>query len=172
MNSQWLQEFRQRMDDFSNSGNRDSRHPVSIKIRVASGCFHREHSPKAYEEIDAYLAEHPLDRDGAAFEEHESGPEILVYLAVTTAGLVLAKSVLDLITAVLQARKAGIKKGDVPTAPLEVILRGHFDKDEYHQEVIIRVDPDAKVDPKLIKSAIKGAMKKLPAPEAKKPKKR
>ena len=36
MDSQWLQEFRQRMDDFSASGNRDSRHPVSIKIRVAA----------------------------------------------------------------------------------------------------------------------------------------
>jgi hypothetical protein len=68
--------------------------------------------------------------------------------------------------------KAGIKKGDGPTAPLEVIVRGHNDKDEYHQEVIIRVDPDAKVDPKIIKSAIEAAIKKLPAPEAKKPKKK
>ena len=29
---------------------------IWVKIRVTSGCFHREHSPCAYELIDSYLA--------------------------------------------------------------------------------------------------------------------
>jgi hypothetical protein len=37
------------------------------------------------------------------FLEHESGPEILAYLAAATAGLTLAKSVFDLITAIINA---------------------------------------------------------------------
>lgn len=54
---------------------------VSIKVCVVSGCFHREHSPRAYELIDRGLAKR--SNASFAFEEHESGPEILVYLAVT-----------------------------------------------------------------------------------------
>jgi len=50
---------------------------VSIKVRVTSGCFHREHSPRAYELIDRSLAKLSGSDDSFAFEEHESGPEIL-----------------------------------------------------------------------------------------------
>lgn len=60
---------------------------VSIKVRVVSGCFHREHSPRAYELIDRSLTKLPGSDGSFAFEEHESGTEILVYLALTTAGL-------------------------------------------------------------------------------------
>ena len=50
----------------------------------------------------------------------ETGPELLVYLAVATADITLAKSVIDLITAILKVRSDGVKKGDRPDAPLKV----------------------------------------------------
>ena len=84
---------------------------VSVKVRITSGCFHREHSPRAYELIDAALSKmsRSSPSDGFSVEEHESGPEILVYLAVTAAGLGLAKSIVELITAIIKARSEGIK---------------------------------------------------------------
>ena len=92
--------------------------PVSIKVRVSSGCFHREHSPRAYDIIDRRLRSIPDDERTFVFEEHESGPEVLVYLAATTAGLVLAKSIVELITAIIKARSDGIRQGDHPEPPL------------------------------------------------------
>lgn len=64
---------------------------MSIKVRVQASCFHPEHSPEAYRLIDDYTATADLSDVHFQFEEHESGPEILVYLAVAAAGLELAK---------------------------------------------------------------------------------
>jgi hypothetical protein len=51
--------------------------PVSLKVRVTSGCFHRQHSPHAYALIDRDIG--ALTRDPAlSFVEHENGPELLV----------------------------------------------------------------------------------------------
>jgi len=47
---------------------------VSIKLRVAGGCFHREHSPHAYSLIDKHLDALPPGKREFRFEEHESGP--------------------------------------------------------------------------------------------------
>ncbi len=80
--------------------------PVSIKIRIVSGCFHREHSPRAYEIIDAKLSKLPRNVM-LGFEEHESGPELLVYVA---AGVALTTSVINLVTAIIKARSEGVKK--------------------------------------------------------------
>ena len=121
MDENWERTFRNHMSRF-----KASRHvgtddvALSIKLRVASGCFHREHSPRAYNLIDSQLP--PLSAD-VEFIEHESGPELLVYVAVATAGITLAKSVIDLITAIIKARSDGIKKGDHPTDPIELIIR-------------------------------------------------
>jgi hypothetical protein len=96
---------------------------ISIKIRVNSGCFHREHSPQAYELIDEYFASIKGSDSVSTFEEHESGPELLVYLALGTAGVSLAKSVIDLVTAIIKPRADGVKKGDQPSAPVELVVR-------------------------------------------------
>lgn len=40
-----------------------------------------------------------------AFEEHESGPEIIARLVLGAAGLTIVKSVIDLVTAIINARK-------------------------------------------------------------------
>jgi hypothetical protein len=96
MDYDWPETFRRRMHEFeAGRARKPGEVPVSIKIRVVSGCFHREHSPRAYELIDRDLAKVPTADSSFAFEEHENGPEILVYLAVTTAGLSLAKSIVS-----------------------------------------------------------------------------
>ena len=128
--------------------------PVSIKVRVTSGCFHREHSPHAYRLIDAYLAHADLSDVQCRFEEHESGPEFLVYLAVTAAGLGVVKSVVELVTAIIKARSDGIKKGDRPSDPLELILRGHSKDGEYFEETVLRVPPEQLITPKQIEDAL------------------
>jgi hypothetical protein len=112
--------------------------PVSIKIRIVSGCFHREHSPRAYEIIDSKLAK--LSRNLIlGFEEHESGPELLVYVAVATAGVTLAASVINLVTAIIKARSEGVKKGDRPDEPIELIVRRVDDRAGLREETILRV---------------------------------
>jgi hypothetical protein len=132
--------------------------PVSIKVRVRSGCFHREHSPHAYKLIDSWLAR--LSRD-VEFVEHESGPELLVFLAVATAGITLTKSVLDLITAIIKARSEGIKKGDHPSEPIELIVRRANDGDEYRKEIVLRISCHEKIDSKAIQKAADAALRNL-----------
>ncbi len=98
MDRAWRAEFRARMRSFElTRPPRRGEVSVSLKLRVSSGCFHREHSPHAYSLIVKYLSSiDPTDSE-FAFVEHESGPELLVYLALATAGVTLAKSVIDLI---------------------------------------------------------------------------
>jgi len=153
MNKHWLSEFRERMDKFSGAPSGEFL-PLSIKVRVESGCFHREHSPHAYELIDEFMAGISKADCQCQFEEHESGPEILVILAVTAAGLNLAKSVIDLITAIIKARSEGIKKGDGPSHSLEVIIRGHYKEGEYFEEKILRVSHNQVVTEKIIEDAL------------------
>ena len=131
---------------------------LSIKVRVTSDCFHREHSPQAYALIDSHLRGLSPDVDVV---EHESGPELLAYLAVATAGLTLAKSVVDLITAIIKARSDGVKKGDRPDAPLELIVRRVDDGDEFREEIALRVGPAEPVDAEAIERHAEEALRKL-----------
>jgi hypothetical protein len=137
---------------------------VSLKVRVTSGCFHREHSPHAYELIDRHLACVPASqRSELAFVEHESGPELLVYLALATAGVTLAKSVIDLIVAVIKARAEGVKSGDRPSDPVEVIVRRVCDGDKLVEETILRIghnDPIVRAD---IEAHINATLKRVAA---------
>jgi hypothetical protein len=159
MDEEWERTFRNRMGSF-----RSSRHvgsddvALSIKLRVASGCFHREHSPRAYKLIDSQL---PALSPDMEFIEHESGPELLVYLAVATAGITLAKSVIDLITAIIKARSDGIKKGDHPTDPIELIIRRADDGREFREEVVLRIGHNDSVDPEAINKVVDTALGKL-----------
>jgi hypothetical protein len=152
------------MADFEAAGSEPNALPISIKVRVSSGCFHREHSPEAYHIIDSYLRSNPLDSRREQFIEHESGPELLVYLAVTTAGLTLAKSVVELVTAIIKARSEGAKKGDRPRDSLEILVRGFRKDDEYAQETVIRVEDYTEVDSEVLDKALDKAFKALPKP--------
>ena len=162
MGSYWHDTFRGRMDTFRQKHPPEPGGiPVSIKVRVASGCFHREHSPRAYDIIEQHLRLIPDDEYAFVFEEHESGPEVIVYLAATTAGLVLAKSIVELITAIIKARSDGIRKGDHPDAPLELIVRRTSKGGEFMEEKVLRVGSHEDVDESAIEQALKKAAEKL-----------
>jgi hypothetical protein len=134
---------------------------VSVKVRVSSGCFHREHSPRAYELIDKSLNE-LAGRDATfGFEEHESGPEILAFVALTTVGLGLAASVINLITAIIKARSEGIRKGDGPSELLEVIVRRVHAENEFREETVLRVGHRDAIDETKIEQRLTGALRKL-----------
>jgi len=140
VDARWQETFRNRMHHFeARRAPLPGETAVSIKVRVSSGCFHREHSPRAYELIDRSLDKLAAIDSGFAFEEHESGPEILVYLALGTAGITLAKSIIDLITAIIKARSEGIRRDDHPSHPLELIVRRVHNGQEFREETVLRI---------------------------------
>jgi hypothetical protein len=161
MDQEWVKTFRERMRNFeAGVAPSDNQMAVSIKIRITSGCFHREHSPNAYALIDKALAKISPEGLNLVLEEHESGPELLVFLAITTAGITLAKSLLDLITAIIKARSEGIKKGDHPQEPLELILRRIQRDHEYIEETILRIGHKDPIDPDKISKALNEGLQK------------
>ncbi len=134
---------------------------MSIKVRDDSYHFDRGHSPHAYRLIDAHLGTlSPADAD-FSLEEHESGPELLVYLAAVTAGVTLAKSLVDLITTIIKAKSEGVKKGDPPSAPLELVVRRVEDGHEFRKEVILRIGHAGEVNSKIIGQQINRAIGRL-----------
>jgi hypothetical protein len=128
---------------------------ISVKIRVYSGCFHREHSPYAYRIIDKQLLTCSSKDENFSFQEHESGPEILVYVALGTVGITLAKSIIDLITAIIKARSEGIKLGDSPDAPLELIVRRFDNKGKIKEETVLRFGSQDQVKKEFIEESLK-----------------
>jgi len=88
---------------------------ISIKIKPAQGgccCFHCW--PETWTTINRHIYPYgPLKDEGDVLigknnerfvlECHESGPEIIVYLSLGTASILLVKSVIDLITTLLKA---------------------------------------------------------------------
>jgi hypothetical protein len=162
VDGEWQETFRNRMRGFeARRAPKSGEAAVSIKVRVTSGCFHREHSPRAYELIDRSLAKLSSSDGSFAVEEHESGPEILVYLALTTAGLSLAKSIIDLITAIIKARSEGISKGDSPADPVELIVRRVHNAQEFREETVLRVGHKDAVDEAKVERQLKDALRKL-----------
>ncbi len=150
VDERWLTGFRHTVGDFQQR-HKGNGQVVSIKVRVESGCFHRSCSPEAYKIVDAQLRRPPKDVE---FIEHESGPELLLYLAVTAGALSLAKSVVELITEIFKARAAGIKKGDHPRDPLVLIVRRVDDKDGYREDIILRAEYTEKMDSALIEKVL------------------
>jgi hypothetical protein len=145
----WRSEFRERMESF------DARHPgagvpISIKVRVVSGCFHREHSPHAYELIDQQLSTTP-DYD---LLEHESGPELLTWV---TDGVSIATGVITAVVAIVQARRSGVERGDHPREPLELIVRRADNVDGVREETVLRLGSADSVDSEAIKALLEGA---------------
>ena len=150
----WLEGFQRTVSDFSRRQTGNGR-AVSIKVRVESGCFHREHSPEAYRILDAHLRRPP---ENVEVVEHESGPELLLYLAVTTGALSVAKSVIELITEIFKARSAGIKKGDHPRDPLVLIVRRMDERNDFREDVILRIGPSDAVDSGIIEKELTDAI--------------
>jgi hypothetical protein len=161
MDTKWQKTFRDRMSRFEvQRPQRAGDMAVSIKVRIVSGCFDREHSPRAYELIDSKLAK--LSPNSVlAFEEHESGPELLVYIAGATAVIVLAKSIIDLITTIIKARSDGVKKGDKPADPVELIVRRVGNDREFREEIVLRIGHNDSIGTKVIGKKLEESLRKL-----------
>jgi hypothetical protein len=156
----WEDEFRWRMERFQPAlPARDEGISVSIKIRPSRGCFHREHSPFAYRIIDEYLISQPIDT--FSFEEHESGPELLVNLAFATAGISLAANIINLVTAIFKARAEGIRRGDKQNAPLELIVRGFDENGQLREEKMLTIDSRQNVSEDLIETVLLTTVNKM-----------
>ena len=128
--------------------------PVWMKIRI---------DPTAGEHalIDRYLEKlAPADAD-FGFEKHESGPEILVYLAVTAAGVSLAKSVIDLITTIIKARSETWKKRDLPFKPVELIVRRVDERRGRTDEIILRLGQKEARDETVIEQKLMKALREI-----------
>jgi hypothetical protein len=110
--------------------------PVSVKLRVTGGCFHRDHSPKAYELIDADVHASNFGKQ-VEFVEHESGPELLL---LYISGINLASSIINFISLVMKAQSEGVKKGDHHPEAMELIVRAFSDEGKLIEEKILRID--------------------------------
>ena len=151
----WNENFKQKMNQYALS-NSESMIPISIKIRPSGGCFHREHSPQAYQIIDNYIESHPTN--DYIFEEHETGPEII---SMISAGINITSSVINFITAIIKARTEGIRRGDHKDAPLELIIRGYDKKGNLKQEEILTIKSWQEIDDELIEKVISVSIEKL-----------
>jgi len=159
MDPSWPGVFRARMGRF------EMRRPpqqgavaISIKVRVVSGCFHSSCSPHAYEIVHEQLRAASCSEPEFAFEEHESGPEILVYVA---AGISLATSIVNLVTTIIKARSDGVKKGDRPSEPVELVVRRIVGSDSIQDEVVLRFDHTDSVGAKVIEQHLNEAKDRL-----------
>jgi len=153
VDANWLLKFQKRMEQFGNA-KIDGFVPLSVKVRPTGGCFHHSCCPYAIRQIHRYLGTADLSDVRYKFEEHESGPEILVWLAVGAAGLGFAKSVVELITQIIKARSDGIKNGDRHREPLELLVRGHTKDGEYFEEVVLRVPHENIITAKQVEDAL------------------
>jgi hypothetical protein len=135
----WESTIRERLQRFAAAQPGDGV-PVSIRVRVFSGCFHREHSSRAFALIDQAMATHGREAGTGGLElvEHETGPELLVALGLAGGGLSLAASLVQLVVAILQARSAGVAKGDQPDEPVELIVRRVLEGGRFEETVVVR----------------------------------
>jgi sialic acid synthase SpsE len=132
-----------------------------MKVRVAAGCFHREHSPEAYALIDERLRSLADGSGNLEFVEHESGPELLVLLELTAAGVTLTASVIGLVAAIIGARREGISRGDQPSEPVELIIRRIDFGETFREERILRVRPDESIDPAQLEALLRAALNRV-----------
>lgn len=159
MTDPWPREFSQRIRSFSEPFT-GSGIAVSVKVRVVSGCFHREHSPHAYRLVDAALRD--LELEPIQWHEHESGPEILIWIPLATAGVALSAAVINLIVSILKARSDGAKAGDRPREPLELIVRTTRPREGgVIEEKVLRFNPEDPVHAAAIRAALDEAARKM-----------
>lgn len=132
--------------------------PITIKIRAEHGCFCRSHSKETNRLIDEIVRNnysHEFDYHG-----HESGPEIIAWLALCTAGLTVTKSLIDLITAIINACKEGRKKGDGNNGKLLLIIRDTHRTENSTEEIIFEVYDNDLIDSEKVKKVIESGINK------------
>lgn len=161
MDDSRLRARRRRMKDLAVRPPMPNEFPVSVKIGVTSGCFHRQHSPRAYEIIDRYLAELGAEDTGFGYVEHESGPDVLAFLYIVDRAIQLAGKVVDLITVIVKARAEGIRRGDGPCEPLKIKMRRTLQDGRFEEEVVLEIDSRSAVTRKDIAAEIRRVAARL-----------
>ena len=128
----WNDELDMRLFQFSNKHIiKEGEEAVSIKVRAEGGCFHKSCCPYALHIIYNKMKE--MNNDEFQYIEHESGPEIIAYISLAASSVLLAKSVIELITTIIKARFEGQKNGDGHKGnPVTLIIR----KTQKEKEVI------------------------------------
>jgi hypothetical protein len=162
MNQEWTSKFRKRIDEFQTPiSKRADEQIISIKMKVDSGCYERSCCPKAWELVDEYISSHRDTDANYELVKHESGPEILTAIA---AGVALSASIIDLITAILNARTEGMKRGDKHKSAIKLIVRGLDRKGGYVEKIVLNIEPEEKVKAreigKMLSKTIEGLFKK------------
>lgn len=138
--------------------NRMHMEPITIKIRAERGCFCRSHSKETNKLIDEIVRNnHTHEFD---YHEHESGPEIIAWLALGTAGLTVTKSLIDLITSIINACKEGRKKGDHQNGKLMLIVRDIYRTENSTEEVVLEIYDNDLIDSTKVKKAIESGINK------------
>jgi len=99
------------------------------------------------------------DKNRFVLECHESGPEIIVYLALTTSSIVLLKSIIDLVITIIKALSDEHGK-----QPSHIKLsKRQITKGEIEEENLIEIDiPISKNTEKQIEEKIKNLINKNP----------
>lgn len=158
----WIREFENRLNRFEKRiAPRDGEIPISIKVRVDAGCYSRGCCPVAFRAIEEKLQELQKGECRFVCEEHESGPEIIAFVALTTAGLTLAKSVVDLVTAIIKARSEGRKHGDKHHEPVTLVVRRVEKPDLLAEERVLTFDTNDEVTSKIVREALLDGCKKV-----------
>lgn len=147
-------------------GNGNGNIVLAIKLRVRD-CFCRDHhAPVANRLIDDYLMRHRLDPAYCEYVEHESGPEILVHLQVVSAGVALAAgsmvllaAIVNLVTAIVNARSAGERKGDSQHGPLVIVVRGMSPDGVFFEEQVLEADIHAPPTEMAVQNTLTDAIK-------------
>lgn len=157
----WNEELDQRINNYSHNHKiREGEEAISIKIRAEEGCFHKSCCPYALKMI--YQKMNEMDQEEFEYIEHESGPEIIAYISLTASGLLLVKSIIELITTIIKARFDGQKHGDGHKgSPVTLIIRKTKKGKVVIEEKIMTFSESDEVSNDIINTLISDGYKRL-----------
>lgn len=136
---------------------------ISIKLSPPSGCCCSNCWPETWQMVNKTIMPYGpikhegdalIGKDGNAFvlEQHESGPEILIYLAAATPSLPLVKSVIELITTIIKSLTNEHRK----QPPRIKVSKRQLIKGKIEEEYLVEIDiPISKDIEKLLEEKIK-----------------
>ena len=158
----WQEDIKRRLEQFRHEdGNGFA---VSIKVRVSYGAFGYGHSPQLDRMIDRDI-EHPTHW---LYVHHESGPEWLLYLALTAAGLgvaekslALIKSTIDLVAIAVKNHGKERRKWKQEPEPLTIVVRGFDAEGAFFEKPVIEIDSEAPPSDKTIKHSLADVIQQL-----------
>ena len=139
---------------------------LSIKLSPPSGCCCSDCWSETWRAVYSFISPFgPVRHEGDALigdgddkyvlESHESGPEIIAYIALATASTALAKSIIDLITTFVKS----LSKEHRKQPPRIKISKRQLIKGNVEEETIMEVDiPVSKETQNQIEKRIKKFM--------------